>query len=138
MWSTKYVSEMRCLRQRTGTQVSRLSSVLSPVVARPGRLRGSPWRRRTARRIPRTQRNLADFFFPDSQDQVDPSYDFERESSSPDRVRQRHDRYAHEVISPAPHTGMLLSKALSTAPAASTRSHSATGYTGLVFVASFG
>jgi hypothetical protein len=52
------------------------------------------------------------FFFPDSQDQIDPAYDFERESSSPDRVRQRDDRYAHEVISPAPYTGVLLSKAL--------------------------
>jgi hypothetical protein len=43
---------------------------------------------------------------------VDPSYDFDRESSSLDRVRQRDDRYAHEVIAPAPYDGMLLSKAL--------------------------
>ena len=57
-----------------------------------------------------------DFFFPDSQDQIDPSYDFERESSSLDRVRQRDDRYAHEVISPAPYTGILLSKALVDGP----------------------
>jgi hypothetical protein len=57
-----------------------------------------------------------DFFFPDSQDQIDPSYDFEREASSLDRVRQRDDRYAHEVISPAPYTGMLLSKALVDGP----------------------
>lgn len=57
-----------------------------------------------------------DFFFPDSQDQIDPSYDFERELSSPDRVRQRDDRYAHEVISPAPYTGILLSKALVDGP----------------------
>ena len=46
--------------------------------------------------------NAVDFFFPDSQDQIDPSFDFEREASSPDRVRQRDDRYAHEVISPPP------------------------------------
>ena len=52
-----------------------------------------------------------DFFFPDSQDQIDPSFDFEREASSLDRVRQRDDRYAHEVMSPAPYTGILLSKA---------------------------
>jgi hypothetical protein len=52
------------------------------------------------------------FLFPDSQDQVDPSYDFDRESSSLDRVRQRDDRYAHEVIVPAPYDGVLLSKAL--------------------------
>ena len=57
-----------------------------------------------------------DFFFPDSQDQIDPSFDFEREASSPDRVRQRDDRYAHEVISPAPYTGILLSKALIDGP----------------------
>ena len=57
-----------------------------------------------------------DFFFPDSQDQIDPSFDFERESSSPDRVRQRDDRYAHELISPAPYTGILLSKALVDGP----------------------
>jgi hypothetical protein len=57
-----------------------------------------------------------DFFFPDSQDQIDPSFDFDREVSSPDRVRQRDDRYAHEVISPAPYTGILLSKALVDGP----------------------
>ena len=56
------------------------------------------------------------FFFPDSQDQIDPSFDFEREVSSPDRVRQRDDRYAHEVISPPPYSGMLLSKALIDGP----------------------
>lgn len=53
-----------------------------------------------------------DFFFPDSQDQIDPSFDFASEQSSPDRVRQRDDRYAHEVIQPAPYSGILLSKAL--------------------------
>ena len=57
-----------------------------------------------------------DFFFPDSQDQIDPSFDFEREQSSPDRVRQRDDRYAHEVIEPAPYSGILLSKALIDGP----------------------
>src|SRR5947209_527177 len=53
-----------------------------------------------------------EFFFPDSQDQVDPTYDFEREARSPDRVRQRDDRYAHEVIDPPPYNGILLSKSL--------------------------
>jgi len=56
------------------------------------------------------------YFFPDSQDQIDPNFDFEREASSPDRVRQRDDRYAHEVISPAPYSGILLSKALIDGP----------------------
>src|SRR5687767_5120836 len=79
---------------------------------RPARLQAS----HSPRRKTRGALLDVDFFFPDSQDQVDPSYDFERESSSPDRVRQRDDRYAHEVISPPPYTGMLLSKALVDGP----------------------
>jgi len=50
------------------------------------------------------------FFFPDSQDQVDPSFDFVTEQRSIYRVRQRDDRYAHEVIAPAPYDGLLVSK----------------------------
>lgn len=50
------------------------------------------------------------FFFPDSQDQVDPSFDFRTEQRSIHRVRQRDDRYAHEVIQPAPYDGLLVSK----------------------------
>lgn len=50
------------------------------------------------------------FFFPDSQDQVDPSFDFLTEQRSVFRVRQRDDRYAHEVIDPAPYDGVLVSK----------------------------
>lgn len=89
---------------------------------RPELLQGSPPQgapRRLLNRRTRTRqraRRHVDFFFPDSQDQIDPSYDFERESSSLDRVRQRDDRYAHEVISPAPYTGILLSKALVDGP----------------------
>src|SRR4051812_22790860 len=50
------------------------------------------------------------FFFPDSQDQVDPSFDFKTEQRSIYRVRQRDDRYAHEVIKPPPYDGLLVSK----------------------------
>lgn len=50
------------------------------------------------------------FFFPDSQDQVDPSFDFVTEQRSVHRVRQRDDRYAHEMIEPAPYDGLLVSK----------------------------
>lgn len=50
------------------------------------------------------------FFFPDSQDQVDPSFDFITEERSIHRVRQRDDKYAHEIISPAPYDGLLVSK----------------------------
>lgn len=50
------------------------------------------------------------FYFPDSQDQVDPSFDFRSEERSPYRVRQRDDKYAHEVLCPAPYDGLLVSK----------------------------
>ena len=52
------------------------------------------------------------FFFPDSQDLVDPSFDFERESRSADRIRQRDDQYAHEVFAAPPHDGLLVSKGI--------------------------
>jgi hypothetical protein len=52
------------------------------------------------------------FFFPDSQDLVDPSFDFQNESRSESRVRQRDDRYAHEVFSHPPYDGLLVSKAI--------------------------
>ena len=42
------------------------------------------------------------FFFPDSQDQIDPSFDFVTEERSRHRVRQRDDLYAHEVVRAAP------------------------------------
>jgi hypothetical protein len=52
------------------------------------------------------------FYFPDSQDQIDPSFDFHKEERSPFRVRQRDDLYAHEVLDPVPYTGMLVSKTI--------------------------
>jgi len=52
------------------------------------------------------------FFFPDSQDLVDPSFDFHTESRSETRVRQRDDQYPHEVFSSPPYDGMLVSKAI--------------------------
>src|SRR4051794_17319247 len=52
------------------------------------------------------------FYFPDSQDQIDPSFDFASEERSPFRIRQRDDLYAHEVLSSAPYSGMLVSKAM--------------------------
>ncbi len=52
------------------------------------------------------------FFFPDSQDQVDPSFEFHREVRSPTRIRQRDDLYAHEVLDPCPYDGMLVSKTM--------------------------
>jgi hypothetical protein len=52
------------------------------------------------------------FFFPDSQDQVAPEYDFVNDEYSPYRVRQRDDLYAHEVLDPVPYDGILVSKAI--------------------------
>jgi hypothetical protein len=52
------------------------------------------------------------FFFPDAQDLVDPSFDFETETRSESRTRQRDDQYAHEVFAAAPYDGLLVSKAI--------------------------
>lgn len=52
------------------------------------------------------------FYFPDSQDLVSPTYDFEHDEYLPTRVRQRDDRYAHEVLDTPPYHGMLVSKAI--------------------------
>jgi hypothetical protein len=52
------------------------------------------------------------FFFPDSQDLVDPSFDFDTETRSETRVRQRDDHYPHEIFSSPPYDGMLVSKAI--------------------------
>ncbi|MBI0552221.1 MULTISPECIES: tRNA-guanine transglycosylase DpdA [Pectobacterium] len=51
------------------------------------------------------------YFFPDSQDFIDPSFDFFRETRNEHRVRQRDDHYPHEVFS-RPYDGMLVSKAV--------------------------
>jgi hypothetical protein len=52
------------------------------------------------------------FFFPDSQDQVDPTFDFDRETRDPERVRQRDDQYAHEVFREPPYDGLLVSRGI--------------------------
>jgi hypothetical protein len=52
------------------------------------------------------------FFFPDSQDLVDPGFDFETEQYAEFRVRQRDDCYAHELLSVTPFDGILVSKAI--------------------------
>jgi queuine/archaeosine tRNA-ribosyltransferase len=52
------------------------------------------------------------FFFPDAQDLVDPSFDFDTETRSEYRMRQRDDQYAHEVFSSPPFEGLLVSKAI--------------------------
>jgi hypothetical protein len=53
-----------------------------------------------------------DFYFPDSQDQIDPAFDFDAEVHPPFHVRQRDDRYAHEIHDLPPYSGMLVSKTM--------------------------
>ncbi|HEY4258781.1 MAG TPA: tRNA-guanine transglycosylase DpdA [Schlesneria sp.] len=53
-----------------------------------------------------------DFFFPDSHDLVDPTFDFETEKRSLLRVRHQDDKYAHELFEEAPYSGILVSKAI--------------------------
>lgn len=52
------------------------------------------------------------FFFPDAQDVIYPGYDFVNDEYPAHRVRQRDDKYAHEVLEPLPYDGMLVSKAI--------------------------
>ena len=52
------------------------------------------------------------FFFPDSQDQIDPGFDFGTEERSALRVRQRDDLYAHEALDGHVIDGLLVSKAI--------------------------
>lgn len=52
------------------------------------------------------------FFFPDSQDLVDPSFDFNSENRSSDRRRHRDDTYAHEVFTSPAYDGLLVSKGI--------------------------
>ena len=52
------------------------------------------------------------FFFPDSQDQIDPGFDFGTEEHPALRVRQRDDLYAHEALDGHVIDGLLVSKAI--------------------------
>ncbi len=52
------------------------------------------------------------FFLPDSQDLIDPTFDFERERRSLERQRQRDDLYAHELFSTPAFDGLLVSKGI--------------------------
>jgi hypothetical protein len=49
------------------------------------------------------------FLYSDTQDYVDPGYDFINDRTAPNRERYWTDAYAHELISPTPYDGLLLS-----------------------------
>lgn len=56
---------------------------------------------------------MIDFYFPDSQDQVDPKFDFVEEEHPAFHVRQRDDVYAHEALTGgAAFQGILVSKGI--------------------------
>jgi hypothetical protein len=52
------------------------------------------------------------YFLPDSQDLVDPSFDFVTERRSRARLRQRDDQYAHELFTDRMLDGILVSKGI--------------------------
>ena len=52
------------------------------------------------------------YFLPDSQDMVDPSFDFEREDRSETRMRYRDDLYAHQIFKRRAYDGLLISKGI--------------------------
>ncbi len=49
------------------------------------------------------------FLYSDTQDYVDPNYDFLTDSSPPKRERYWDDQYAHEIMDEAPYDGLLVS-----------------------------
>lgn len=49
------------------------------------------------------------FLYSDTQDYVDPEYDFLSDSSPAARERYWHDQYAHEIMDAAPYDGLLVS-----------------------------
>lgn len=61
------------------------------------------------------------FFFPDSHDLVDPSFDFRTERRKFAGSRQQTQLYAHEIFEDPPYNGMLLSKAVIDGGAKSSR-----------------
>jgi hypothetical protein len=52
------------------------------------------------------------FFYADSQDLVDPNFNFELETRDPSRIRQRDDHYAHELFTTPCYDGLLVSKGI--------------------------
>ena len=67
------------------------------------------------------------FFFPDSQDQVDPYFDMKSEDHPIHRIRQRDDVYAHEILKARPFDGLLLTKPIIDGRAGGAGSHYTAG-----------
>ncbi len=57
------------------------------------------------------------FLYSDTQDYVDPGYDFAKDENAPGRRRYWDDRYAHELMTEIPYDGLLVSmSAIKSAP----------------------
>jgi len=52
------------------------------------------------------------YYLPDSQDRVDPGFDFTTERREAGRMRDRDDLYAHEIFAARAYDGLLVSKAI--------------------------
>jgi hypothetical protein len=55
---------------------------------------------------------MIDFYFPDSIDVINPSYNFEEEEHDRGRIRIQSEVYPHQVCDRAPYDGMLVSMAI--------------------------
>jgi hypothetical protein len=53
---------------------------------------------------------MVKFFLPESDDLVDPGFDFKRDMYSAPSVEERHDVYVHEIFDQPPFDGVLVSK----------------------------
>ena len=53
---------------------------------------------------------MVKFFLPESDDLVDPGFNFERDVYSAPTVEERHDVYVHEILDEPPFDGILVSK----------------------------
>ncbi len=76
---------------------------------------------------PKLQISDMKFFFPDSQDQVDPNFDMLTEEHAVHRIRQRDDTYAHETLMARPFDGLLLAKPIVDGRGGGSGSHYTTG-----------
>lgn len=52
------------------------------------------------------------YYFPDSHDLVDPSFDFDTEERCDERIRHQDDVYAHEIFDTPAYDGLLVSKGI--------------------------
>lgn len=98
-----------------------LNAPLFPELMRMPTSRSSTMHRRSLRRKPEPLQvpdvpvapNVhlgMQYYIPESDDRVDPDYDFERDAHTADRDPHKHDVYAHEIFPRANYDGILVSR----------------------------